>query len=1177
MYLKLNSLKKEKGFALISVVTIASLLLIMAISMLSLSTVEVKNANTTSRVETARSNARVALMLAIAELQKTTGPDTRITAPADAYSGAGGETDDHVRQLTGAWRSWEGLNQDVTNGKPLAPDYDIKGVTYDEDSPETGRFLRWLVSGNADDLNDPTSPPSLVEIDDVTIPLLADGSLGNDSDEEVHLVPTEIRDANGNLDGEFAWWIQGENTKVKLKPGIDPESTLDAVEQLVISPGPSGDTFGIEDNSETDRIISHQSYDLLDNLAASDKDRPSEYWHDLSPYSVGLLTNNANGGWKRDLTLFSENFATITDGFSAFTLSPGNTFKAGKSSTGSGTHPLIYPWTEWSQGGIFPQSVSWSYLASHMNLYKSLTSEGEEVAQILTYSDKTHANIPDIIRRLPVLARVHFSISLSALEAGEADKFLPAIVVNPVITMWNPYSVALDLSDRGNLTIELKDAVSPIKFNFKLESEATGGGATTTTMIEDLDLANITASATKVNANVGAVIPLNSDSSPSLWLPGEVRVFSPSNTIIADKNVSDKIQYDVGYRPLSGLRYEVQDLNLGNGEEKPTYSGSTKFSLEEATLDATFGGPNVNGVGIAITYNIGSGAQNRSNNIAGLIDTSDAKRMLGEKVALIPEDDSPTLSELRSDDAIKPVVAVMGTMRFARDVHPDDGDAVTRNDHNIVGNGIHHMSPVPPFLQMGNNLTDPTILKGRMDSFPYDILIFPVNDTDSIGMPTGIDGELTGYLGSGFTANDGLSNLILIDVPSKPIHAMGELQHFNVNAPNASPPYTLNAFGNSRANAFLQQKEITLNTTDGGSDTELGHDHSFAMNHVFLDDWFVSTVSAQPKDWSSDLAIPVEDVYTDFLSGEEDLPNHYFSTFGQYSAEEAADHAAEFLKQTDAWEKVAGEIEVDGMVNINSTSEKAWQMLLKRNFSDDSPGFLALDDSTAGNKNPTASIKAQEGSPYPRTTLSSDESAGNSEFLPLSKPKSFTDEQIEALAREIVVEIKKRGPFLSLSEFYNRQLSDDDDLANAGAVESALIRLSEGTEAENPYFSIQDSFTDIASTEGVLGAELEFNFPKAAEGNPAYGFPGWTRQADVLMSIGSVLSVRDDTFTIRAYGASKDAAGNTVAEAWCEAVVVRTPEFVNGGDKYELPTETNHPFGRKYVIKQFRWLNKDEV
>jgi hypothetical protein len=72
-------------------------------------------------------------IIAIGELQKHAGTDTRITVPADILN------PDHP-PLTDVWRSWEATNHELSGnftGRPLAPDYASKDR----------RFISWLVSG----------------------------------------------------------------------------------------------------------------------------------------------------------------------------------------------------------------------------------------------------------------------------------------------------------------------------------------------------------------------------------------------------------------------------------------------------------------------------------------------------------------------------------------------------------------------------------------------------------------------------------------------------------------------------------------------------------------------------------------------------------------------------------------------------------------------------------------------------------------------------------------------------------------------------------------------------------------------------------------------------------------------------------------------------------------------
>jgi hypothetical protein len=56
-----------------------------------------------------------------------------------------------------------------------------------------------------------------------------------------------------------------------------------------------------------------------------------------------------------------------------------------------------------------------------------------------------------------------------------------------------------------------------------------------------------------------------------------------------------------------------------------------------------------------------------------------------------------------------------------------------------------------------------------------------------------------------------------------------------------------------------------------------------------------------------------------------------------------------------------------------------------------------------------------------------------------------------------------------------------------------------------------------------------------------------------------------------------------LAKAWCEAVVQRYPEYLNPQDKPETPVTAsglqaeNRTFGRRILIKSFRWLSEEEI
>ena len=89
----------KSGFALIATISVMVLLVMIALAMLSLSTIELRASQNGQAMAEARANARLGLLMALGELQKTMGPDQRVSAPAQLAH------QDAPRGLTGVWRS----------------------------------------------------------------------------------------------------------------------------------------------------------------------------------------------------------------------------------------------------------------------------------------------------------------------------------------------------------------------------------------------------------------------------------------------------------------------------------------------------------------------------------------------------------------------------------------------------------------------------------------------------------------------------------------------------------------------------------------------------------------------------------------------------------------------------------------------------------------------------------------------------------------------------------------------------------------------------------------------------------------------------------------------------------------------------------------------------------------
>ena len=166
-----------------------------------------------------------------------------------------------------------------------------------------------------------------------------------------------------------------------------------------------------------------------------------------------------------------------------------------------------------------------------------------------------------------------------------------------------------------------------------------------------------------------------------------------------------------------------------------------------------------------------------------------------------------------------------------------------------------------------------------------------------------------------------------------------------------------------------------------------------------------------------------------------------------------------------------------------------------------------------------------------------------------------------------------------MADFVNRRLSEDETSKN-GALQAAIDRagLNAAFTAtwplENgeplPNYQHIDHIVDPTRMEQTRKPDTT-----------AWGALGFLTQADLLQFIGPALTARSDTFRIRGYGEALDSNGKVTAKAWCEAVVQRTPNYIDGADdSLELPatlTTTNQRFGRRFEIVAFRWLREGEV
>ena len=295
----------RRGFALVVTVSLLVLLSVIALGFLSLSAVSLRSGTQEQAQMEAKANARLALQIAIGELQDLAGQDTRVTASS-------GVIDESNVPATGVWRSWEGSDRDAT-GKPTIPVYTLKNQAGDPTKPlgasTDGRFLGWLASPMANATPNVASLAGLSATETSgSVKLVGYGSViepasPDDPPVAVYAIPTMTD--NGDRKGAYAWWISGDNAKAMLNVDRTPTPTSTVAWHTRMKSNGKADakTFGIGELDTLPITTSIPSTSSLELLGTTTDIRRL---HDMTAFSRGLLTNTATGGWRRDLSLLSE-------------------------------------------------------------------------------------------------------------------------------------------------------------------------------------------------------------------------------------------------------------------------------------------------------------------------------------------------------------------------------------------------------------------------------------------------------------------------------------------------------------------------------------------------------------------------------------------------------------------------------------------------------------------------------------------------------------------------------------------------------------------------------------------------------------------------------------------------------------------------------------------------------
>ncbi len=1159
-----QSLSSRRGFALLITIQLIALLLILVIGMASFVRVEVQIAANSQQLEIARQNAIFALNLALGELQRTAGPDQRTTAPAARL-----DTNPATPPIEGVLSpNWTGVWGRTT---PSATNFNAPSTI------SQPRLLQWLVSGNT------TTSPLIASV--------ASADFGRITSPTVDATPAfQPTQAITGLDSSttaLSSLHSTAGTRINNQPAAllvgpkttDFSSTSAAQANAVVAPlvpitAPAGSVPGLDPAATP--TVGRFAWWVGDEAVKARINLVDEY----NAATVGSLQDRlrAQSAQRVGIELVDDD----TDPLNA-SLMP-SVYPANGADLRKVLELNQFPFSS-----ADPDAQSTLYGVRKLRFHDLTTTSTGVLADTLRgglRKDLTAAfagpALPVALNGVPV-----FTAADAGAAAGKPD--------GPT---WDSIRDYYRLNPSGSATFPVQTStpttagVAPIMVGAQI---AVSAGVAPVGGVPRIHYHIVPSVALWNPYNVtlaASVYSFNVTPGSGCFLVLQVNqggTLTPANTNAA--STDGFIIFRPGGGTAAILTFTLQSRALAPGETV-VYSLAANQSLSSnrtpgvgftLTPDvitpyfaATYIDPKVTVPAGTLTnlrltvYGNGGLGVDPSGSAVGLI-------------ALGMRKDSSAGSVLGRSQGLRGRVQIASTFTL-----PDHGGSV---------------SGAPQFgwkyaLRMGDQsgttiirsrwLADLNPRSPRSSTSPSDITVsgdWQNNPSFHSWIPSVVNPFAFGLapVASGWRVNDvAPQNAWLFTIPTTSddfaarITSLGELHSApwyrnDPNNPLGGSDTTSNyqpAFplGNSLAPARISAATIsrTYTPTQKGSDQDTVYDHSLLLNHALWDRYFFSTVSA-----TTPPAFP--------------LPNGRFSA---YSADGTPPATADLRD----YDRAASRLLVKGAFNINSTSVDAWAALLG-----------SLRDVPIAGATPVAGQRT----PYtrsatPATAVFNPSTDDASSITAVGGFRALTDAQIRDLSEKIVVQVKTRGPFLSLAQLINRSLVTGDDRGLKGALQAAIdattlndrLRVPTGivqlpsSAPAIPYkdlptgFSAADTKFFLSQAGGIN--DRQFGFGDTGADTTAHSSPGFFTQADLLQSLATTLQARSDTFRIRTFGeVVNPVTQTTTGRAWCEAIVQRLPDYLNpSADAAETspPIDaTNQIFGRRFQVVSFRWLSPEDI
>ena len=1192
---------QQRGFALVMTISLMVILTVLSVGLLTLSTISLRASGGDQAMATARANARLALMLAIGQLQKHAGPDQRVTARADILDA---ESSLAAPRLTGVWNSWE----IKATSPPSASDYGK--------SEKDKKFRTWLASSpkpsdlrSADYVRNRSASP---------VTLWGKGTLGKDA------TPTMLVTADkvplGGVESALAWAVMDEGVKARIntphddaagttaaklaqlgsgeRPATEMIAGLDGFEREMFSRGSSGDVV-------IQKGISRLNFSLAgETLAPGVRPTLQPLTQDLTTHSLGLFTDTARGGLKQDFSLLS-NLNSLP---SEYAVKGPYTSILGMSSAEAPSDPRWESLHQFSR--IYRDRV---VNTGGTPLLRAMAPSGWQAATLLNGSPPTvtlNRKPPPGPVLMPAIAKVQMLFSLivrdiynyPAFAAGAAAPVVPEsagnmhgpqdghfrgtkydydlhLLYTPVVTLHNPYNVALEFR-----SMRLEFVHVPFAMQIFRNGIAQSRGLVPfETMFADNDNEG---KAKTFGMNLKTKLTGRPGSTTFTLLPGEVKLFSPyiepTRTyqqdladrkfwdIYVDTGITSNIEAIPGWRGdgigfdcdwLAGGLAVDSDKNQGRWESclgiarddqihvefapLSASSSSNKFVIRMSALPTSTTVTPAVVSAIEMDYETPKGLQNLLLGTNGTLRYPRTGTVRG--IDMLDHSSRP-IKEIINSKPFALLSAQAKTTSGGRDASNTDGRFATKPwafaHANIAASYQKVVSEHP-----ANHSHEIDLQRLELGVGTANLL--QVDQQDRGNFITGH----SSFYGSKFG--------VQYDVPLGPMQSLASLNGANPGGSSGYLPRFAQPIGNSWAHPLLPPAVISQASTSGAR-----LDHSFLLNLALYDRFYFSGLGDQTGAFGSGKSAAT--LATEFASGQGlGDPRLFFRPpDGQ-----ASTGLADLVTKPEAYTRAAAWQMMAGAFNINSTSVKAWTAMLA---SVQDPEALCNLLDPPNNKSALAALDDTDAreARISRLRLPVSESAEDGADPKRAYwlgPREYKQADLEVLAERIVEQVRKRGPFLSMAEFVNRRLGNDE-MAQRGALQQAIddsgLNQALALDADAGFEIPATQLTDYRYANAAAGAGPSFQ-----------GAPGYLSQADLLGVLGNAASARSDSFTIRGHGEARDPSGKLLASAMCEAVVQRVPEWLDPADvATALPAAAaNKNFGRKFEITSFRWLSSKEI